>query len=551
VTKAPASKASPSKPGTKAGTAKTGTKAAAGSKGAAKDAAGREAKAEQQEQARAQEPELTEEERAACVQKAMADALEATKDARQAAWAAQVEADRRKEVARRKKAEEEARRRKEEAALRKALLEGAYDGEDGEVAALLAKGEAGGLLRDIVDCADPHGNTLLSEAAAGGHESTVAMLLAKGANPNSQGEFGRTPLWRAAFLGHEAAVRAMLAGGGDLRIANSAGETPVHVASQPGIKALLAEWDTGRTDALVAQWSAQQEQRRASAMAAARAAVKGAEGEAEAATQDAARTQAALKHARQELEKRIFEHDLCVEEKKPDELLTATLDAIKAAEAVVAAAQAAASAAADRLDLAKLRLREQQAAEREAQGANTGGEEGCEEELPGAPVDIRDLDDVLVRDVGGKLAASGKWPLVIDTSGQASVFLRYLDVNYVNALSSHNTDPNRLRRSILGGLRYGKPVVLDLMDVSGLWPELPAVFDRVQPGLLAALLNKSILQGGAYTSLIRAEDGEEYDANKFQDARVARFSLIIHTSAPRPHPDLLAATTPLRVMVKA
>jgi hypothetical protein len=38
---------------------------------------------------------------------------------------------------------------------------------------------------------------------------------------------------------------------------------------------------------------------------------------------------------------------------------------------------------------------------------------------------LQDLDDVLVRDVGGKLAATGKWPLVIDTSGQASVFLRY------------------------------------------------------------------------------------------------------------------------------
>jgi hypothetical protein len=33
---------------------------------------------------------------------------------------------------------------------------------------------------------------------------------------------------------------------------------------------------------------------------------------------------------------------------------------------------------------------------------------------------------VLVRDVGGKIAASGRWPLVIDTSGQASVFLRYM-----------------------------------------------------------------------------------------------------------------------------
>lgn len=125
--------------------------------------------------------------------------------------------------------------------------------------------------------------------------------------------------------------------------ANSAGETPLHVATHPDIKAMLGEWDTSRTDALVAQWAAQQSERRceahntqhtthdaqhatcvamctictsactcglilrcsllprcrANAVAAARAAVKGAEGEAEDAAEEAARTQAALKYARQ------------------------------------------------------------------------------------------------------------------------------------------------------------------------------------------------------------------------------------------------------------
>ena len=38
----------------------------------------------------------------------------------------------------------------------------------------------------------------------------------------------------------------------------------------------------------------------------------------------------------------------------------------------------------------------------------------------------QELDDVLVRDVGDKIKSDGRWPLVIDASGQASVFLRYL-----------------------------------------------------------------------------------------------------------------------------
>lgn len=33
---------------------------------------------------------------------------------------------------------------------------------------------------------------------------------------------------------------------------------------------------------------------------------------------------------------------------------------------------------------------------------------------------------MLVRDVGDKIKGSGRWPLVMDPSGQASVFLRYL-----------------------------------------------------------------------------------------------------------------------------
>lgn len=60
----------------------------------------------------------------------MAEELEAL---RKAAWAAQLEFERKQEAKRHAAREEEARRKKEEAALRKKLLEAAYDGEDEEV----------------------------------------------------------------------------------------------------------------------------------------------------------------------------------------------------------------------------------------------------------------------------------------------------------------------------------------------------------------------------------------------------------------------------------
>ena len=49
------------------------------------------------------------------------------------------------------------------------------------------------------------------------------------------------------------------------------------------------------------------------------------------------------------------------------------------------------------------------------------------------------------------------------------VFLRYLDSNYVNACSSQNMERSRLRRSLVGAIRYGKPLVVDVMDVDMWW----------------------------------------------------------------------------------
>ena len=49
----------------------------------------------------------------------------------------------------------------------------------------------GGYLRkrhqlEMVDCRDANGNSPLSEAAAGGHQSTILMLTEKGADVNSR-----------------------------------------------------------------------------------------------------------------------------------------------------------------------------------------------------------------------------------------------------------------------------------------------------------------------------------------------------------------------------
>lgn len=79
---------------------------------------------------------------------------------------------------------------------------------------------------------------------------TALLLLDEGCDPNSQCDQGRSPLWRAAYLGNLDLCRQLLEAGGDPRL-RAATETPWHVAANPPVKALLAEWDVGRTDLLI------------------------------------------------------------------------------------------------------------------------------------------------------------------------------------------------------------------------------------------------------------------------------------------------------------
>ncbi|GFH11519.1 predicted protein [Haematococcus lacustris] len=207
------------------------------------------------------EAEMSEEEQRRMVQEALQRALEDTATARQQAWVLQ------------------------EASLRKALLEAAYDDDAREVEGLLAKADALGV-RDAMEIADSHGNTLLSEAAAGGACSTL----------------------------------------------------------QHGDDDNLAAGSVCREQA----------------EGAARAAVQGAQQGLEAAKREHERCQAALRKAREELEKRIFEHDTCVGEHKPEELIKVTLDQIKAHEGALRETQTQAAGAAAALSAARLTLREQQ-----------------------------------------------------------------------------------------------------------------------------------------------------------------------------------------------
>ncbi|XP_059024654.1 IQ motif and ankyrin repeat domain-containing protein 1 [Mustela lutreola] len=459
---------------------------------------------------------------------------------------------REQEAARRRRAAAEAaeRRRREERRRGARLREAAFDGDLGEIRAVLREAdelltreglghdEAGAAQRRrrrvaLVESEDAGGNTPLSEAAAGGQPLAIQLLAEQGASPNSKGAFGRTPLYRAAFGGHLEAVEVLLRLGADPRVYADDGSTPQQVASLDTVARVLQSWDLYLTDAMLQSMDAERQRQ-------AREAEQQEEAEARrmnlnvqqlAKAQHQRQTQ--LQQAYCELNRRTREH----EERgwRDPHRAELTLQAIKDAEARVDRLRLQAREAAEALAMARLELREQT-------------QEGGEEEMPGLKCQVPELHDVLMKDVGGRIRADGRWPLVIDPSGQAATFLRYQDTNYVVAVNPAHLRPERLRLALLGALRYGKPLVFDLCEAD-LFPVVQQQLEAVRPGLAQELLGGAILEQERYLSLLRPADGPEYSPSQFQPARLGRFRVIFVTKAQWPPTEQLQVLLPVRVLL--
>lgn len=454
----------------------------------------------------------------------------------------------------RKKEEEERKRRQAETKRRKRMLEAAFEGDLDEIMAVLqevkdlddknevGKDSIGMALRNkhemaVVECEDPNENTPLSEAANGGSVETIRFLLDKGADPNSKGQFGRTPLYRAAFAGHLEACQVLLQNGADPRIYASDSQTPQQIASQKAVQDLISDWDVAQTDTLLAKLEAAKEQRLEEQRKRNEYEQSKLESKVEAAQHEYDVLQKQLNKAYCELEKRISEHDEAVSSgyDRPE----VTLQAIHDGEDDVELLKLNTEKAREKLANAKLELREQKRA----------GQSSLEEdELPGVKVMTRELEDVLLRDVGNKIKDSGKWPLIIDPNAQVATFLRYRDTNYLNALSPAQMEPDKARMAIIGSIRYGKPLVLDMMEVD-MFDTVTTRFDEILDGLMEKIMNKSILEEENYLKLVKKSDGDEYAKTKFNDLRTKNFRFFIITKNPYPPDDLIERTYVIRMYV--
>ena len=465
----------------------------------------------------------------------------------------------------------ERKRRAERKAARKAMLDAAFDGDSDGVLARLRNE----LVPVSVDDRDENNNTALSEAAAGGHTATVRLLLAEGADPNIAGQFQRTPLWRASFANHGEAARSLLEGGADYLSADEAGTSSLLLAQSYGFDDLAETykgWDLAQTERLKAEIERRKQEKAAEAAAAAQHAQAGLQEQVSRLEQESIAAGRQLRSGRCVLERRITEFD---EEKAGlsgsavpfAETEGVHLAGIREAEGVVAALEAEAAAKKEQLELARYRLRESERVTATAGVPRTeGGGEASdeevvieEEELPGLRVPLKELADVLITDVGGRVRDDGRGVLLVDPGRQANTFLRYRDCNYLQYCSSRDMQANTIRIALLGAIRFGKPLVIDIAEVPvDLDEDVGAQFELVEAGLWRSLLAgvQAFCEQKKYLSLIRPEECEdvhqEYHPANFQKQRTDRFMVILLTAqnAKELPAHWLAEMNPIHMVVE-
>eukprot|EP00667_Euglena_gracilis_P006359 EG_transcript_6409 len=446
--------------------------------------------------------------------------MKAMKRAAHRAWVENLKTERKKEE-RRRKAEREAQQRKEEERRLKAkFLEAAYDNDLKTVQACITAGISPDFQKDGE-------NSPLSEAAVGGALQCVEFLIGKFADVNQRGQYGRTPLWRAAFSGHADVIKVLLKNGADPRV-EAQGEAPVLNASGDA-KAVLQGWDVAETERLLPLYEQRREAvRRADADLQTKR-VRVLETEVARAEKSDEAAQKVLCKARCSLEQRITEYDVCVRDGK-DELQDTALSYVKDAERELEAAKEKADQAREALIAAKAALR----------GAGDGS---ATTQKPGIHIDYDEVIETLWKDVHRRIAKSEKWPFVIDPTLKTQTFLRYRDIVYVNVLAARDMEPERLRMAILGALRYGKPLVVDMMDVD-MVKEMRQRFAAVAPQCFEWLLAPRHLRDGGYRALVKPSDPDAYQG-PWDEETMAPYRVIFLTSYGDPNEEFLTLTYPI------
>ena len=410
----------------------------------------------------------------------------------------------------------------------------AFDGNVDEMKQLVAKGFD-------IDWKDQQGNHAVGEAAVNGQCESLKYLLAElRCDPNVKGEYDRTPLWRAAFNSHSKAVLLLLEHGGDPRI-RAQGQLPEELGDKE-CKAAIASWDMAKTDALVRKFESLKAERQKKKQDVAQAEAKTLLGAMDTVKTKLDNARKGLLHKKQELERRITEYDFVHDDPtKARDLVEVALECVKTAEKDVAAATTEVLALQQEYFASKTACAIHAS---EQKLAGTNAPDAAEEE--GQEFPFKKLADIVFDDSDGLWKSSGKWPFIQDVTGKSATFLKYRNTIFIDTFSPAQMDPNALRRCLLGSLRFGKPLVLDLRDVPML-EQVQEHFDRVMPKLFDLVLSKDFRKKEIYSKLLRSDDGPEYEEGKFSSYLTNEASVVFVSSSLGIEADVASKFSLLRV----
>jgi len=363
-------------------------------------------------------------------------------------------------------------------------------------------------------------------------------LLNQGADPNTTGHFGRTPLYRAVFAGHVNTITLLLEHGADPRIKAADLNEPRFITRDAAILAIFDSWDITRTEQILAEREKSSADRSAKTAKLREAEKKDKEDELGAIQKEFDAAQKQVNKLFCEVEKRISEHDNAV---------LANFAKLDITEGAIDQAQIDLEYARVKLDDVRARLQQAKLALREKAAAASGSETSL---YCGVKCNVKELEDVLFRDVGDKIKTSEKGVIILTELGrakQAATFLRYRDTNYVHILSRQEMEPDRLRMALLGSMRYGKLLVIDF-DNMDMFDALRTYLDKVKLGLLDACLDKSVTSEEYYKShLVKTSDPKDYQVVGFNRARISNFKFVVLMKTP-PEEEWLDLAYPIQIV---
>lgn len=162
--------------------------------------------------------------------------------------------------------------------------------------------------------------------------------------------------------------------------------------------------------------------------------------------------------------------------------------------------------------------------------------------LPVETIGLKEIAKVLgyIGDVGLKVQASKRWPFLMDRNGNVGTFLKYRDTNIIVATAPTDCQPETIRLSLMGALRFGKPHILFIesseknpdVDVIKTLETVKAVYEQLSPGLYAEILDQSITSADKCSKLYRSSDEDEYRED--YNYRTEGFRFVILTDKEPP-----------------